>query len=225
MEQETLISLYGYKPEAFSRHVSHIRSILRESNLRDQFNFYDLEQVHGTLIGLEVIEIGGKQYNLNFKEREEKLLPMDLTKMSEVIREFFPMQIRIGGFGSEDEPFLSQGKSPWERSFFLDALQGRVVLMGWPHLEGSFSTNSLMKFRDRMGERCHARHKYSGDNDFYMVLGEWDGADGTKQEVENRVRSFLSENPLEIRIDELFIASYTNPRLIRSTTRIKKCWP
>lgn len=225
---QTLVSLYGEKTIEFRSYVLEIVSILKKSAMGNHIKFYQPDQMHATLIGLEANEEDGRLLNRNLLEKEGKKEEMRFDRMKEVIDRYFPMKIRFGGFKVDDEEFLSRGKRPWERSFCIDLIRKRIIMMGWPHVDGDFSKRDLMKFREDMRNDCHIRHKYTHDNDFYIVLAELVNdlliPEDLLTAIEEKARNYLSENPLDIDIDKLLIASYIDPRLILSSTHIHNCW-
>lgn len=228
MHNSTLVAFYRDKPNSLVQYIRKLQRRIGDLLPADVFIPYPEAQVHGTLTGLEGIVMDGILINKNLFENEAKRESMDLSALSEIVKKHFPMQIRFGGFRLSDTSFLSRGKQPYERSFHLDRQGNRAVLMGWPHNKGDFSISRLMQFRDEMKVRCKTAHKYSRDNDFFMVLGELErpgleSFDRKLKAIHTTIRDYLSSNPLEITVhdSDLKIVRYTDRRLpLTNETRV-----
>jgi hypothetical protein len=221
--QVTLVAHYGDKSAVLSNLVGHLHGRLRDL-LGPAFRPYELEQVHGTVIGLEGCRLGRHLKNQNSG------VPMDLRGLMEFLRgpRFQSIPVRIGGFHSRGEyPFRSRDVHPYLRSFSIQ--DEFVMARGWPHEGGSFP-NSL----DRLRRACqefgvrHKWHRMEGevDNDFFFVLGKLDRSatdPGVLESSTRMIRSELAsraETLLEITRDTLRLVGYVDRQLPRKTS----CW-
>jgi hypothetical protein len=196
--QATLVAYYGDKTGNLLDMIRACQNKLSELLLAS-FRPYELEQVHGTIIGLEGCRVGDSIRNENFRKfrKEERL--MSPEKLLEFLRsdEFTSFKIRVGGYRHHlDYGFLSRSKHPYLRSF---SIQGEIaVAMGWP-FDGDSFPDVLDKLRYRFNDLnvLHAWHRKQGDidNDFYFVLGRVDRrflSDVQIQRVEEEMRLFLA---------------------------------
>jgi hypothetical protein len=247
VRQATLVALYGPKTDSFSGLLSQCQAIVTEA-FANAFRPYEASQIHGTVVGLEkVTESPG--HNLNLARFRNQGAPMDLVGFlsSTRIASSFPLYIQFGGFRDRDYPFVSRGRTPFERSF---SLQGEnVVLIGWPVRgrpsmsvdrasvyaavqEARLYPNSLDDIR-RFALNFNVLHQYhrSGsdvDNDFYVRIGICDTRtmeSASRQAVESRARLFLSTiDPIivEISASNLYVASYVDESLPCESTKTWK---
>lgn len=233
MNQFSLVSFYSAKSPGLYRILDNCQQLILSSELRHRVRMYSIEQIHATLIGLEIIRDQRALYSKNYIEKNRKKIEINFNSFQTIITEFFPQTIRIGGFTPENKQFMSAGQTPYERSFGIDTISGKIVLMGWPHFDNDYSPASLLHFRKRMEDQCNTAHKYMNDNDLYMVLGELKGMDGAATETDarfiqsvfelnERVRQFLVNNPLDIllMVENLYLAMYTDRELPLSTTKV-----
>jgi hypothetical protein len=167
--QVTLVAHYGAKPSALSVLIRQLQQRLQDL-LGEGFHSYELEQVHGTVIGLEGCHLGSVVRN------EYSGLPMDLTGLVEFLRgpRLRSIQIQVGGYQPGGEyAFRSRQAHPYLRSFSIQ--RDSALAMGWPIKQGDF-TNSLEQLR-REFQEFGVRHKWHRtsseiDNDFFVVLGK-----------------------------------------------------
>lgn len=187
MKQVTLVSLYGQKRRQFADLVALCTDVINSSRLRTVFRPYRLEQVHATLIGLEKVIGYSTLINANkWLVSSAKPDPMQFEPLFGLVdRHFSPMRFQFGGFTRSFAGFDSFGRSPYERAFQFQWTNNRVTLIGWPHDSRDFITRRLLQsFRDEVADQCNVRHKYRGDNDLFIVLGELVGlSDLTTREV------------------------------------------
>lgn len=221
--QVTLVAHYGDKPATLSALVGHLQGKLH-ALLGPAFRAYELEQVHGTVIGLEGCRVGLRVMN------QRSGSPMNLRGALEFVRSprFRPISVQIGGYHAGGAyPFESRNAHPYLRSF---STQGDIaVAMGWPNEDGSYP-NSLDLLR-RTFREYGIRHKWHRtdeeiDNDFFFVLGTIDrnmtGAralESTTQIVRAELAS-CGETLIEINRHTLQLVGYSNPQLPRGTS----CW-
>jgi hypothetical protein len=233
MHQLTLVSYIRDKPAELVKSISRCRQFILDSEIGHLFKPYQTEQIHATLIGLEMIQTNGLLYNKNFFKKTLKKEPVRLESLQKTITDCLPVLIRIGGFKQEYKHFLSSGRTPFERSFGIDTVTRKILLMGWPHTANDFGQASLLKFRNNIEAQCHIAHKYENDNDLYLVLGEMeDSINAWKKnsnkltqsvwEVNRKVRQFLAENPTDISLtpDDVYLVMYSDPQLPLHSTKV-----
>lgn len=225
--QATLVSHYGIKAKPFSGIIQHCQNMLSEL-LPDAFRPYELEQVHGTIVGLEGYRKGQGIINAHFKAlRQEERNIRWLELLNFLRSERFPdFKVRIGGFRHErDYGFLSQHSHPYLRSFSIR--NNIAVAMGWP-IDGSGFPDILDQLRRRFNEFnvLHRWHRTPDeiDNDLYFVLGRVDSSQLNHSSivaVEHRMRLFLSEQSemiIPINNSVLSIVRYLDTQLPRQTS-------
>ena len=142
--------------------------------LNDNYQPYAINQIHGTILGLEAAKLDSSVIGKNFLEIQKKTVEVDLLSILNSVNtsSLLPFEIRIGGFLPEDYSFTSRSLSPYHRSFSIQ--RNVLVTMGWPSLNGANIPN-LNSIRRRISS-FGGLHKYhtspdSYDNDFYFVLG------------------------------------------------------
>jgi len=232
MKQVTLVSLYGHKPNSFVEFVRGCSDIIQRSPLVHIFKPYHIDQIHGTIIGLEKFAGFSKPYNARiWKETGDKVV-MDFSQLLPVVEKHLPFVVQFGGFSKSFDEFESFGYSPYERSFQTQWGTKCFTLIGWAHKEGDFTTHRLLQeFRNEIESKCHIRHKYHGDNDLFMVLGEIAIPDSTtdnelaqlkdiSSSVETKIRDYLIDNKINLTIDSdaLSLAQYETTNLDLSST-------
>ena len=175
--QLTLVSYYGEKTKPALDLIRLCQDKL-SAMLLSAFRPYELEQVHGTIIGLEGCRVGSLIRNDNFSSNRGEDRQMSPAELLRYLRsnEFPSFSIRVGGFRHyKDWGFVSRSQHPYLRSF---SIHGSIaVAMGWP-IEGDSFTDTLDKLRHKFNEInvLHKWHKKEGDkdNDFFFVLGHVD---------------------------------------------------
>lgn len=225
--QVTLVAYYGKKPEVISNFIRSCQDILAE-HLLSTFHPYDIEQVHGTIIGLEGYHHNNAIINENFLEIGETR-NMDIDKVLNFLRssKMFPINIRMGGFRNyEKYCFTSRGKHPYLRSFSIQ--KGTAVAMGWP-IKDEVYPNSLDDLRRKMSTEVNVLHKYHKkkgdiDNDFYLVLGDVDLNsinEFKQQKVEEIMRLDLAGlEPVifPLGLEQLSVVGYLDTQLPKKTS-------
>lgn len=151
--QVTLVAFYGEKPKELLHLIQYLQNLLAE-RLLSAFHPYQLEQVHGTIIGLEGHRGDTSIHNLNSDAAVAPSLLLSFLRSPD----FRPTTVRIGGYRHYHEyPFQSRGMHPYLRSF---SIQGAIaVAMGWPASESQFPT-SLDELRRQFESRLAVRHKW-----------------------------------------------------------------
>jgi hypothetical protein len=218
--QLTLVSHYLEKPPEFARLLQELQASLSRM-LGDSFRSYELAQVHGTIIGLEGVEIGEGIRNENFLRCRHEEKWMDFDGLLAFLRtEVAGFSIRIGGFkAADDYGFVSQSQHPFLRSFSLQ--KEIAVAMGWP-FQGGMISPALNNLRRRL-QLFGVLHKWHRrpddvDNDFFFVLGQIKGAlpAKTRKAAENELRGQFSRREpllLPFNSDSLSIVAYRDSQL------------
>ena len=204
--QLTLVSHCGSKPAVFARTIREIQDLLGRA-LGGDFLPYAVEQVHGTIVGLEGTRTGNGVRNENFARGrgEEQIIQFDA--LLQFLRErFSPIDVRISGFAENaGHGFASQGQHPFARSFSIQ--NGIAVAIGWPWREGACvaQLDQLRRIFQEFGV-LHKWHRRPGDvdNDFFFVLGRVNPRTPpeSQRRAERQVREWLAAIPPQfIRID------------------------
>jgi hypothetical protein len=217
----TLVAYYGPKQQGKVRELIETTQSLLRDQLKTAFDGYVLEQVHGTIIGLEGVRVDDVVMNANFLRRRQLQKAFHLETAIELALGVRGFDVRIGGFKDRDAyPFTSRGLHPYLRSF---SIQGEIaVAMGWP-VEGTQFPLYLDEFR-RSFTAANALHAYHAapediDNDFYFVLGRLKQSQAnelTLQLAQDRMRDALAAlEPVAVRIDKdcLRIVAYSHTLL------------
>ncbi|MGR9087195.1 MAG: hypothetical protein ACU841_08985 [Gammaproteobacteria bacterium] len=225
--QAALVSHYGGKTGILRDLIRSCQDKLSEL-LLSSFHPYELEQVHGTVIGLEGWRVDDQIMNQSYQRYRNEKRFMSPQRLLELLRsgELPSFDIRVGGYRPhQDYGFLSQNKHPFLRSF---SIQNQIaVAMGWP-CNGNRCSEALNELRYRFNELnvLHRWHRSPGaiDNDFYFVLGRIDRrflSDARIQRAEEAMRLFLSErSEMYVPIDPsvLSIVGYLDTQLPLQTS-------
>ena len=241
MKYISLVALYGAKPSPFASFVKRSQSRIVDL-LGTLFQPYNLHQIHATITSLQQV-LESQYWNSNLFRYRNKKEPMDFAGLLHFLRHgnYFPFHIRIGGFKPLEHPFLSQDKTPYERSF---SLQGdKAVMMGWPvYWDGQSIPSQLdilpkdIAYPPVLEEIRHAfqsfdiLHSYhlketDIDNDFYFRIGliRQDVLDDSLRErVQTVLRNTLSEEePLILKISraDIFLVVSETETFSPSVTR------
>ncbi len=221
--QVSLVSPYGPKDRQTARYLDACLEEL-SSLLGDAFCPYALEQVHGTIIGLEGRRHGQVVLNANSQR------PMNAAALLAFLRQSHnpELRVQIGGFCADaDYGFASRGQHPYLRAFSVQ--KRAAVTIGWPVRDGGYPL-ALDALRRRLNTFNIAHNLHTGesdiDNDFYMVLGHVAGEEPrgeAARRVESRMREFLSASEpltLDVSRQNLSIVVYTDPMLPPANTRV-----
>ena len=98
----TLVAFYRKnKPDEFKHLVDTVRKIVETKTC--MFTPYEEEQLHATIIGMEVVKLGGKSYNANFLNSNGTLKEMGVKRLIEFLKGIAASRkplftIRFGGF-------------------------------------------------------------------------------------------------------------------------------
>jgi hypothetical protein len=218
--QVTLVSHYGAKDSASANLIAGLQTRLKRV-LSVDFQPYRLEQVHGTLVGLEGSRRGNAIVNQN-SGRDidfEGFVAFLNTTME-------PITVRIGGYRQDDRySFSSRGQHPYLRSF---SIQGEIaVAIGWPLLsdKGAKPLDNLRREFEKFGVR-HKWHKTPADvdDDFFFVLGRVDSRRVTTAQLDaaaDVMRALLaSQCGIQVCItkETLRLVGYLDPQLPLETS-------
>src|SRR5688572_14790800 len=114
----TLVAYYGKKSDELAEFIRFFQSKI-SGYLGSAFRPYEMEQVHGTIIGLEGQHVHGKWLNKNFLEQRQEERAMDFGQILGFLRSknIPDCNIRVGGFRHyEPSAFTSRGHHPYLRS-------------------------------------------------------------------------------------------------------------
>ncbi|MGF1542002.1 MAG: hypothetical protein ACFCU5_16400 [Pleurocapsa sp.] len=230
----SLVAFYGTKPLDFIKLILDLQKYLQTSQLvAGGFIGYQLEQIHGTIIGCEGLRTERGIISKWFYESKNETRYIDLANLIKYLNccPSLPLKIRFGGYDRhKDYGFLSRGLHPFERSFQLQSLSdGTIVpvLMGWSLLDNRI-TLEIDDLR-RSFQQFNLLHKYHQkpdaiDNDFYLRLGTIEGKISTKDKnkIETDIREILSKQAVDLVLDKnnLAFAQYRDLSLTLETTKI-----
>ncbi len=242
MKQLTLVAFYGPKPRPLANLLESLQSEVKRTLLGAYFTPYPIDQIHGTIIGLEKAAGASRIHNANFLKATGEEKAMSFPCLLKALEACLPLAVRIGGFARGYSGFQSFGDIPYRRAFSIHKNTGKVLFTGWPYTgdPGSFDFSRrrlLWQLRQELSLRCHIRHKYheQEDNDLYMVLGTLNRPDGPGtggkeqwvmdcRQLENRARAFLYHHPVHLLLspDTLFVVQYETESLELAGSRP---WP
>jgi len=221
----TLVTHYGKKPHNIENLIMMLQGKLSES-LGFAFKPYDMEQVHGTIIGLEGIITDKGIVNQWFHELKKENRIVDLSRLLQYLRadKLRDIEIKIGGWQlHEDYNFESRSKHPFARSF---SIQGEIVVaMGWPFQDNEYSER-LYELRKSF-EEFNILHKWNKDgykdNDFFFVLGRVSKKyinPLVLQRTSSEIRTILSgiDERVKIGKDTMSVVAYIDPQLPTTTS-------
>jgi hypothetical protein len=193
--RSTVVAWYDTLPDGLARLVARLQGVLGEVGMPRH-----PDQVHATLVGLE--RAPG---------------PFDPAPLAVHLHAALtpPLMIQFGGFARDDRRLLSRGTPLHDRGFA--AGDGRVVLMGWPVVDGVPGIEVA-----RIRESCASHgvtHRYGFDPDVYVVIA--DLAPGVRaEEIETAVRAELAMTPVRVPLSaaDLSLVTYDDTALPRSST-------
>ncbi|MDJ0595718.1 MAG: hypothetical protein QNJ72_37995 [Pleurocapsa sp. MO_226.B13] len=231
----SLVAFYGDKPPQFITLIERLQAYLANHQLiQDKFIPYQLEQVHGTIIGCEGVKTESGIIGKWFFERRQEQRYLDCAgSIAYLQRQVdFPLTIRFGGYDrNTNYRFLSRSQHLYFRSFQLQpaAEETIPVLIGW-----SWENNRVSLAMDdlrRNLQQFNLLHKYHAlpdaiDNDFYLRLGTINASltPQTTRIIASEMRNLLeSQFPSYISIDQDSIAfvQYQDLSLTPATTKVK----
>ncbi|MBE9042907.1 hypothetical protein IQ255_00555 [Pleurocapsales cyanobacterium LEGE 10410] len=228
----SLIALYGEKPPQLTSLIDKLQACLADYELiRGKFVAYQLEQVHGTIIGCEGVKTEAGIINQWFYElrQEIKYLNPDLVDYLQH-QANFPLTIRFGGYDrATDYNFLSRSQPLYDRSFQLQPSGDLTIpiLIGWSWEDNNVSL-AIDNLRRNL-QQYNLLHKYHGnpdavDNDFYLCLGTFDTllTNDELTRIATDIRNLLETRSLNITLNlsDLAFAQYQDLSLTPATTKI-----
>jgi hypothetical protein len=229
MHNLTLVAFYGQKHSPLKELIESCHQMISKSPLGKWIIPYATSQIHATLTGLEWFEQKGKPVNTNYFHKHGKPTPMIMDQFSDILNETFPLSIRFGGFSEKWDDFRSSGKKPFERSFVIDRITQKAMIIGWPVYDGKFQKRKLEELRNQLEAKCNISHKYSDDNDLYLVLGDIripdiDNAlaENLMNSVEREIRDWFFHHPFQMIIsrEDLSFVRYKTSELPRKTSQV-----
>ncbi len=239
LRQATLVAFHGPKPSGLEQLFLKCQDMILETQGID-FRPYDVDQIHGTIIGLEKVS-GEELINKNMACNRGRHIAMDIDAFARDLQDSprFPITLQFGGYAVDDVSFTSRDQPPYDRSF---SIQGdKAVLIGWPvskkrrgkasgssnRNEGDFNRRlDDIRKRAQVFNILHTYHvsETDVDNDFYMRLGLIKTTVSNERhihELTHRVRTWLSRNPftVDLSLRDLTVASYLDEMLPMYSTR------
>lgn len=228
----SLVAFYGDKPPRLIALIQKLQTYLANCELiLDCFIPYQIEQVHGTIIGCEGLKTESGIIDKWFYERGETKY-IDISGLVNYLQYQIdlPLTIRFGGYDrTSNYNFLSRQQHLYFRSFQLQQTQTQTipVLIGW-----SWDKNVTLAIDNlrRNFQQFNLLHKYHQtpeaiDNDFYLRLGTID-RQLTSQEIDaiaTGIRNLLATQPpyyIPITLDNLAFARYRDLKLTPATTKV-----
>lgn len=172
----SLVSYYGEKESEFNRYLSNIQHRVYHY-LGEDFSPYSIEQIHGTIIGLETVKIKEKNYSKWCQETNISKPPVDVNGLLNFLSKKPKIaNFKFGGFEkNKNHGFLSWKRHPYYRTFSIRG--NTMVINGWPVNKVNnqwFVTDELYEWRVQL-ESFNLCHKWNiegnQDNDLFMVIG------------------------------------------------------
>ncbi|AFZ34723.1 hypothetical protein Sta7437_1152 [Stanieria cyanosphaera PCC 7437] len=231
----SLVAFYQNKPSQLTNLIQTIIAEINRSSLsKSNFLNYQLEQIHGTILGCEGVSTSLGIINKWFYEFRQKTRYVNLSGWLNFLQNQvkFPIIIRFGGYHPQvNYHFLSRQQHPSIRTFQLQS-SGEdnfvPVLIGWSFTEQKI-TLDIEKLR-RQAQQFNLLHKYhqtpnSIDNDFYLRLGTIKGKLSANEIflIEQKIRENLQLQPpfyVSINQNDLAFVKYQDLTLPLETTEI-----
>jgi hypothetical protein len=233
MKQVTLVAFYGQKRQNFRNLINAIFSEIEQSPLGSNFEPYQMNQIHGTLVGMEKMAGSEEFYNFNIWEKEGRKEEMNFKHIYSNVALFFPVNIQFGGFNEDYKGFSSLGGIPFNRTFEISWTSKKVILIGWSMAEGKkVADKKLLEARETLQDQHNIRPKMDNDNDLYMVIGEFQNLEllpekalatlkESGKKLERSIRNKLAENKEELILstEDLFYVQYESRTLDYNTSK------
>ncbi|MGB5632348.1 MAG: hypothetical protein WBM44_29715 [Waterburya sp.] len=230
----SLVAFYGDKPVELINLIHHLQEHLANHRLvKHKFVPYQLQQIHGTIIGCEGFKTELGIISKWFYEHRQETRSIDFSGLIDYLRHQadLPLSIRFGGFDRNTEyNFLSRDQHLYFRSWQLQpaADQTIPVLIGWSWKNESVSLAIDNLRRDL--QQFNLLHKYHAtphaiDNDFYLRLGTIDRKLTSKEiaEIATDIRDLLETLPalyIPLNLENLVLVEYQDLSLTPATTRV-----
>jgi hypothetical protein len=194
----TIVAWYDALPDDLAVLVDRAQTTAGRL-LGDAFTARRPEQVHATLVGLELAHA-----------------PFDPVPLAAHLRALLspPWTIRFGGFPPDDRRYRSRDLPLYDRAFGVYGT--KAVLIGWPLVDGA-PTRVLAELRLSCAD-FGVVHRYGDDPDVYMVIGEV--ADVPAEHAVRAVRDELAATALHVPLsaDDLSLVTYADTALPRAST-------
>ncbi len=176
----SLVAFYGDKPVELSSLINKLQKrIVNHELIQNKFIPYQLEQVHGTIIGCEGLVTDSGIISKWFYEQRQETKQIDFPGLINYLQHQinFPITIRFGGYNPQQEyNFLSREQHLSLRSLQLQPANNQTIpiVIGW-----SWKNNGVSREIDKLRrnlQQFNLLHKYHSnpdaiDNDFYLRLG------------------------------------------------------
>jgi hypothetical protein len=228
----SLVSFYGEKPLELCRLIEKLQTRLANHPLlQDNFAPYQLEQVHGTIIGCEGCKTDAGVVNQWFKQHRQVDKYVDFAGLINYFQHQadFPLTIRFGGYDRQmNFDFRSRDQHLYERSFQLQSANSQTipVLIGWSWRD-NIVTGEIDRLRRHL-QNFNLLHKYHAtinaiDNDFYLRLGTINAQLIPQiNAIAVDLRDFLAATPLSIPLSlkNLAFVQYQDLMLTPATTKV-----
>ena len=231
----SLVAFYYHKPSSLIELIDELQTCLNQTSiLKEKFQDYQIEQVHGTILRCEGIRTKQGIINKCFLKNRQEIKYIDLEGLSQYFQssDLFPLTFRFGGYHPHlDYKFLSRNQHPCTRSFQLQLSTKKTtiaILIGWPFNQDYISLD-LEDLR-RNAQRFNFLHKHHSlpqtiDNDFYLRLGIFQ--EPLKPEelylVQKKIGKILQTKPpiyISLEKQDLAFVKYQDPSLPLETTQI-----
>ena len=234
MKNVTLVAFYGDKPFQLKKLIQQLQEYLSSNKtVGDKFVPYQIEQVHGTIIGCEGTTTNSGIINQWFNQLRRETKYIDCDGLVDYLQQQIdlPLTICFGGYDRTTEyNFLSRDQHLYYRSFQLQpAGDGAIpILIGWSwdNDQVSLTVDNLR----RSFQQFNLLHKYyftteSIDNDFHLRLGTINCQLSTEEAeaIATNLRNFLeSQSALCIPITkkDLAFVQYQDLSLTPGKTKI-----
>ncbi|NNE33730.1 MAG: hypothetical protein HKN13_00735 [Rhodothermales bacterium] len=225
--QLSLVAFYRSKPSQLEDLIRQCQDIASD-RLGICFTPYEVAQVHATITGMERVPLPGiddiylsRNAHVLYDRRQE----MNYDSLRPTVENLLPVSIRWGGYNPNEIPYTGKSAQPFRRSIYFNRSTGKLVLIGWPHINGDFSEPKLLQLRNGLERECGLVHKYQNDNDFFQVLGTFDlskvqGVDGEIYQAEAQLADLLEETRIDVELtpEELQVVCYLDTALPAATT-------
>ncbi|MEM8674815.1 MAG: hypothetical protein AAGF83_13220 [Cyanobacteria bacterium P01_G01_bin.67] len=233
MKNLSLVAFYGHKPQPLINLIQKLQeSIANHSLIQHQFIPYQLEQVHGTIIGCEGITIESGIVSYWFRSRRQEDRYINFSGLIDYLQHQinFPLRIRFGGYQRHQEyNFRSREQHLYLRSFQLQdsAEQTIPVLIGWSWRKELISLE-IDNLRRNL-QQFNLLHKYhytpdAVDNDFYLRLGTINSRLTSTEiaVIATDIRNLLKTQPfyIPINLKDLAFTQYQDLLLTPATTKV-----
>ena len=228
----SLVAFYGDKPPELKNLIQQLQGSIDCKSIQNHFIPYQIEQVHGTIIGCEGRKTESGIVNQWFDERRGETRYIDFEGFVDYLQKMqLPLNIRFGGYApTQKYNFLSRNEHLYFRSFQLQAIEDRVIpiLIGW-----SWNNNRVTLALDNLRRKFqdfNLLHKYhttpnAMDNDFYLRLGTINTQLSAIEQkaIATKVRNLLANKPalhIPINKKDIALARYRDLSLTPTKTEI-----